>query len=347
MALSGVYSALKRSRDGPFRASLPITMNSFPIFRLSPNSPNEAIPLDLSDFWRISPAPQEIFVQCKKEALPLLSLLPERGLAIVGTRNPQAKTVAYVQKFVHHLKDSGLIIVSGLARGIDGIAHWSALQAQLPTVAILGAGLDQPYPKENTVLREKILGAGGILITEYPPGTPPRGYQFLERNRLIAGWSKATWVAEAGLRSGALSTAKWAREQNRITFALPCFPGDGFLGGNQTLLDRDHALAIWGTHSLGAAWLELATSNIPSRNPPQSPTEPLNRLALLTEQIERLTYEKGGVTPGDLMSWAYKNGWNPSDFFLTLQKAKSQEAVQEQLGVLVRIPFSGGPTHVS
>jgi DNA protecting protein DprA len=325
-------------------------MNHYPHFTFyaddAAGSPNE-------ELWKTSTPPKCIHVQCKPESLSRLSSLPENGLAIVGTRNPQARTVSWVEQFVKRLAGTELMILSGFARGIDSVAHRAALQAGLTTVAVLGAGLDQNYPKENMNLREEILSSGGILITEYPLGTEPRGFQFLARNRLIAGWSKATFVAEAGARSGALNTAKWAREQNRITFALPCFPGDHFLTGNQTLLDRDHALAIWGIHSLGAAWLPLATHEfrqltLPSNSPQKRdiPKEDPSILMLIAE-VERLTYQKGGVSTSDLLNWAFATGWSPSDFFLTLEKAITQEAIQEQLGVLVRIPFSGAPVHVS
>lgn len=321
-------------------------MNTYPCFTLTPSDSKIWAPL-----WNIIDPPERIYLQCKPEALSLLSQLPERGLGIVGTRNPQARSMAYVHQLMRQLTHSDLIIVSGLARGIDYVAHKAAIQNHLPTIAVLGAGLDQEYPKENLDLRYEILEAGGILVTEYPQGTEPRGFQFLARNRIIAGWTKATWVVEAGQRSGALNTAKWAREQNRTTFALPCFPGDHFLAGNQILLDRDHALAFWGVHSLGAAWLELATQT-PSSKAHQTRTQklPLATRALIQE-VERVTYECGGVPAHELIHWAFRLGWSTRDFYLALQEAMTEEAIQEQLGVLVRIPnsfpFSGGSAHVS
>lgn len=212
-----------------------------------------------SPLWDIALPPQTLFIQGSPNALSLLHRLPEDGLAIVGSREPQASSQALLQREVLKLRSSSLILLSGLARGIDAIAHESALLAGLPTIGIIAAGLDVPYPRETLSLRKRILEAGGLIISEYPPGTPAYKAHFLQRNRLIAGWTKATWVVEAQQRSGSLNTARWARENHRTCFTLPCSPGDQRFGGNEILLDRDHALAYWGVHSLGAVWLKFAT----------------------------------------------------------------------------------------
>ncbi|MFZ9596576.1 MAG: DNA-processing protein DprA [Bdellovibrionia bacterium] len=205
--------------------------------------------------------PSRLYIQGREEALDLLKKLPERGLSIVGTRTPQGKSLGLIQKEIPALTSFPLVIVSGFARGVDTQAHETALEHQLPTIAILGTGIDQDYPKPNRSLRLKILKASGLMISEYAPGQPGLGHQFLLRNRLIAGWSKATLMVQAGFRSGALNTASWCRQMNRTCYAVPCFPGDPFLGGNQVLLDRDHAEPFWGIHSLGSSWLELATQS--------------------------------------------------------------------------------------
>ena len=223
-------------------------------FVLTPHSP-----ITHPELWSIAAPPQKLYVQGKKSALKLLSHLPERGLAIVGTREPQERTKTFLKTEVLKLSSSSLIILSGLARGIDAVAHEAALDAGLPTIAVIAAGLTLSYPKETLELRKRIVDTGGLIISEYPLGTAARKENFLQRNRIIAGWSKATWVVEANQRSGSLNTARWARENHRTCLTLPCFPGNPLLMGNQTLLDRDHALAYWGTHSLGAIWLDLAS----------------------------------------------------------------------------------------
>ncbi|NBU20116.1 DNA-processing protein DprA [bacterium] len=212
------------------------------------------------EIWSIAEPPRCLYAHGKRSALTLLQYLPERGLAVVGTREPQERTQAFLKSEIRKLSSSSLIILSGLARGIDAVAHEAALDAGLPTIAVIAAGLTLEYPKETLSLRKRILDTGGLIISEYPIGTPARRQNFLQRNRMIAGWAKATWVVEAKQRSGSLNTARWARENNRTCITVPCFPENPLLKGNQILLDRDHALAYWGVHSLGAIWLDLAAA---------------------------------------------------------------------------------------
>lgn len=115
----------------------------------------------------------------------------------------------------------GVCVVSGLALGIDAAAHTGALDAKGRTVAILGSALDQPYPAENRPLMRRILESGGSVVSEYPPGTVPTKYSFLQRNRIIAGMSLGTLVTEGPKRSGALNTAMRTIENGREVFALP------------------------------------------------------------------------------------------------------------------------------
>jgi DNA processing protein len=118
------------------------------------------------------------------------------------------------------LAASGVTVVSGLARGIDGVAHKKALQSGGRTLAVLGSGVDQIYPPEHRSLAEKII-ENGAIISDYPPGTRPEGVNFPPRNRIISGLSQAVVVVEAGVRSGALITAAFAAEQGHEVFAIP------------------------------------------------------------------------------------------------------------------------------
>ncbi len=142
------------------------------------------------------------------------------SVAVVGTRrfSPYGRQVA--EKMVRTLAEQGITIVSGLARGIDGIAHQQALDAGGRTLAVLGSGLDQIYPPEHKGLAENISQQGG-LISDYPPGTPPDGSNFPPRNRIISALSKAVLIIEAGQKSGALITANYAAEQGKEVFAVP------------------------------------------------------------------------------------------------------------------------------
>jgi len=122
--------------------------------------------------------------------------------------------------FAYYLSEQGFYINSGLAEGIDKVAHQAALQHQR-TIAVIGTGLDQTYPAANQPLREQILNAGGTVITEFLPGTPPLQQNFPRRNRIVSGLSLGVIVAEAALKSGSLITAKWASEQGKTVFAIP------------------------------------------------------------------------------------------------------------------------------
>lgn len=145
----------------------------------------------------------------------------EAALAVVGTRRPSAYGLRHTHAIARELAAAGVCIVSGLALGIDAQAHEGALAGGGRTVAVLGSALDRMYPMENAALMARIVEAGGSVISEYPPGTAPTRYSFLERNRIIAGLSLGVLVTEGGKRSGALSTAHHALEEGREVFALP------------------------------------------------------------------------------------------------------------------------------
>jgi len=144
----------------------------------------------------------------------------EWAVAIVGTRRitPYGRQVA--ERIATQLANNGITVVSGLAMGVDTVAHQSSLDAGGRTLAILGSGVDRLYPPQNRSLAEKVIEKGA-LISDYAPGTPPEGSNFPPRNRIISGLSLATVVVEAGVKSGALITADFALEQGREVFAVP------------------------------------------------------------------------------------------------------------------------------
>ena len=150
------------------------------------------------------------------------SLLPgdERSLAVVGTRRPTAYGRQVAGRLAYDIAYAGVTVVSGLARGIDAIAHKAALDAGHRTIAILGSGLDVIYPKEHEPLAEQIVG-NGALVSEHPLGTRPDSRNFPRRNRILSGMTLGTVVIEAGETSGALITAKHSLDENREVFAVP------------------------------------------------------------------------------------------------------------------------------
>ena len=158
--------------------------------------------------------PLLLFIQGQHE------VIASPSLAVVGTRLPSQYGSAQTRKIVAGLVASGLTIISGMARGVDSIAHKAALEAGGKTAAVFGCGLDKTYPPENEKLRKEICNNGAI-ISEFPFGTMPNAPNFPQRNRIISGLSFGTLVIEAGEKSGALITAKYTLDENREAFALP------------------------------------------------------------------------------------------------------------------------------
>jgi len=148
-----------------------------------------------------------------------LDMLRDPAVSIVGARRSSPYGRAVAEKLAFELASRGLVIVSGMASGIDSMAHWGALKGGR-TVAVLGSGLDNIYPRENRKLFNKIKESGAV-ITEYPLGSKPLGFHFPLRNRIISGLSMAVVVAEAAERSGSLISARLALEQNREVMAVP------------------------------------------------------------------------------------------------------------------------------
>src|SRR5262249_8405613 len=142
------------------------------------------------------------------------------ALAIVGSRNATAQGVANAEDFARALSDAGLVIVSGLALGIDTAAHRGGLAGTGGSVAVMGTGLDIVYPARNRDLARE-LAVHGALVSEFALGTPALGANFPRRNRVISGLSRGCLVVEAALESGSQITARFANEQGREVFALP------------------------------------------------------------------------------------------------------------------------------
>ena len=161
----------------------------------------------------------------------------ERGVALVGTRRPTAYGQEVARQLTEDLARSGVTIISGLARGIDGVVHRAALDAGARTIAVLGSGVDVIYPREHGDLARRIA-ENGAVVSEHPLGARPDAQNFPRRNRIISGMSLGIVVVEAPESSGALLTASHALEQNREVFAVPgSVLSPSYVGGNRLIRD--------------------------------------------------------------------------------------------------------------
>ena len=204
--------------------------------------------LDQNDIWTIpvdDPAYPEILKQVYDPALCLFgrgNLPPGPAVAVVGSRKCTTYGRLIAEQLVSELAGAGVVIVSGLAFGIDSIAHTTTLTAKGKTIAVLGGGIDDGtlHPHAHTHLAHEITSSGGAVISEYPPHTQPNTFTFPLRNRIIAGLSSVTLVVEAGEHSGALITASYALDNNRDVFAVP-HPITSFTGKGANLLLKSGA----------------------------------------------------------------------------------------------------------
>lgn len=172
-----------------------------------------------------------------------------RIISVVGTRNATSYGKGLCDKLVEELASHGVLLVSGLAHGIDSLAHKACLKYGVPTVGVLGHGLDRIYPKENRALAEKMLQEGGLL-SEFLSQTNPDRENFPKRNRIIAGIADATIVVEASVKGGALITAEIANSYNRDVFAYPGSVNDEYSAGCNYLIKTNRANLISGIKDL-------------------------------------------------------------------------------------------------
>ena len=200
-------------------------------------------------------APSVLAVQGRPE------VLDQRAVAMVGSRNASANGQRLAEAMAEDLAAAGLVVVSGLARGIDAAAHAGALRAGL-TIACVAGGIDVPYPPEHAELQARIA-QGGAVVAEAPPGTAPQARHFPRRNRIIAGLSLGVVVVEAALRSGSLITARQAQEAGREIYAVPGSPLDPRCRGANDLIRQ------------GARLVETASDVL--EDLPEHPGEALGR----------------------------------------------------------------------
>ena len=225
---------------------------------------------------QIQRPPPILFLQGREAALHA----PQ--IAVVGSRSPTPAGREFAAELAAGLVRYGLAITSGLARGIDTAAHWGTLGADGAALAVMGTGSDRIYPAANRALAERILGSGGVLITEYPPESHPDAAHFPQRNRIISGLSLGVVVVEAGLPSGSLSTATHAAEQGREVMAVPGPVRSPTSRGCHELLRNGAALIETPEdviRALGDRFKPAAQPPSPSAGSSASPRVPLDPVA--------------------------------------------------------------------
>ena len=239
----------------------------------------------------IADPPEELWV---RGTLP-----PEAGVAIVGTRRATRYGLGLARAMGRAVATHGWVVVSGLARGVDGAAHRGCLDGGGVGVAVLGSGVDVWYPAEHRGLGEELIDAGGAVVSEYPPGTTPEPWRFPARNRVISGLAGAVVVCEAAETGGALITARLAAEQGREVFAVP---GDvsrpTSVGAN--LLIRDGAVPVLGPDDLVEA-LSLVMGP-----PPKAPGRRVDAALGVDIPAEgvsvEMVLESDGRPPGEVLA---------------------------------------------
>jgi DNA processing protein len=201
------------------------------------------------------------------------NLLAQPSIAVVGTRHPTPYGTGMAEMLSRDLAARGLIILSGMARGVDTAAHRGAIAAKRPTVAIWGTGVDVVYPKENKSLAEQIIAGGGTILSKYPLGTYPAPQNFPKRNRILSGMSIGVLVIEASEYSGTRVTARCALEQNRDVFAVPGNVTTKNAWGPNTLIKQGAKLtATWED-----VWEDLPTPvrvQLTAQGNPESKADP-------------------------------------------------------------------------
>jgi DNA processing protein len=216
------------------------------------------------------------------------AVISEPGIALVGTRHPTPYGSGMAERLACDLAARGLVIFSGMARGVDTAGHRGAIAAKGKTVAVFGTGVDVPYPKENTRLMEQILGLGGAVISEFAMGTFAAPQNFPIRNRIISGISLGVLVVEAGEYSGTRITSRCALEQNREVFAVPGNVTNKNSWGPNTLIKQGAKLvATWED-----VWEELPTDVRLRLTPKSTDESPGGQTASLFNEHELPPHEK-------------------------------------------------------
>lgn len=253
---------------------------------------------------------------------------PSRALAVVGSRNPTPQGADNARQFARELARQGICVVSGMALGIDGAAHEGALSETgaevVCTMAVVGTGLDRVYPARHRALAHQIA-AHGILLSEYPLGTPPLAHHFPQRNRILCGLASGTLVVEAALQSGSLITARLCSEQGKDVFAIP---------------GSIHAPQSKGCHALirqGAKLVESAQDileELPGWEAPRTGALPVNTSLSAAVDASCPVLIAMGFDPVHLDLLQARTGWDTPQLQVRLMELELQRLVARLPGGL-------------
>jgi DNA processing protein len=248
----------------------------------------------------------------------------DRTLAVVGTRKPTEYGRMKCMQILSDLANSGITVLSGLAYGIDGIAHAACIENDIPTVGVLGNGLQDIYPHHHRDLARKMIDKGGALISQFPFRAAPERERFPMRNRLVAAMSDATLVIESKSRGGSMITAGMAFELNKDVFALPGRAIDTVSGGCNLLIKRDMARLVETAEDLLSAmmWDDAAQNS-------NRQTELYFNLDETEQKIVSLIRENPEIHVDDLQ---YKNGSSTSELSMSLLQLELKGVVKQLAG---------------
>lgn len=244
------------------------------------------------------------------------------ALAVVGTRRPTAYGKKITEKISSHLSMNKITIVSGLARGIDSIAHRTALKNNGRTIAVIGSGLDNIYPSENNTLAKEISQSGAV-ISEFPLGTKPDKQNFPRRNRIISGLSLGSIIIETDLNGGAMQTAAFALDQNREVFAIPGNLESPQSEGTNRLIQKGEAKLIKSTDDIFVE-LDLKLKPILGKNIPKQKVD--------INLFEQNILDKLDNSPIQIDQLALKLGCSTSDCLVNLLSLEFKGLVKQLPG---------------
>ena len=256
-------------------------------------------------------------------------LLTRPGIAVVGTRHPTPYGSGMAERLSCDLAAQGLVIISGMARGVDTASHGGAISAKGKTVAVFGTGVDVIYPKENSRLSEQILALGGALISEFPLGTFAAPQNFPIRNRILSGMSIGVLVVEAAEYSGTRITARLALEQNRDVFAVPGNVTNKNSWGPNTLIKQGAKLvATWED-----VWEDLPTEVRLALTPPVSPESQASSAASL--------FPDDGLPPHEKLLLSLLKADEATHIDELVEKLESQMSSSEIFAALFELELTG------